>query len=166
MGYDAAIARLPLTAIIDLRGPAAKAAVLLGEALLPVPSGCNRCADGNAAAVLHVGPAHWLVLAPLSREAELMAALVPKDGDICVTLVSDAYSGFAISGPAAADVLAQATPLDFHASAFPPDGASFTELFSHKALLRRRGEGFECWVDSTYGDYMADFLSRCGGRMI
>lgn len=165
MIYEATISRLQPTAIIDLRGSPASVAALLEEARLPHPGGPNRFAEAGGAAVAWVGQEHWLVLAALEREDELMAALGRTPGAVGAILVSDAYAGFGIVGPEAPHILAQATPLDVHAGVFPDDGAGFTEFFGQKALLMRRGGGFECRVDASYGDYVADFLSRCGGHM-
>jgi sarcosine oxidase subunit gamma len=165
MVYEATISRLPPTAIIDLRGPSASVSALLEEMRFPRLAGPNRLAETGGAVVAWVGQEHWLVLAALEREDELMAALSRAPGAVGAILVSDAYAGFGITGPQASHVLAQAAPLDVHARVFPEDGASFTEFFGQKALVMRRGGGFECRVDASYGDYVADFLSRCGGQM-
>src|SRR4051794_26878086 len=163
MRYDAVITRLPRTAIVDLRGPAATVTALLAETALPVPHGPNRVAEAGGVVLAFVGRQHWLLLAALEREDELMAALNVED-DVGAVLVSDAYAGFGVAGPEAVHILAQASPLDVHPSVFPQDGVTFTEFFGQKALLMRRGARFECRIDSSYHDYVADFLSRCGGR--
>jgi heterotetrameric sarcosine oxidase gamma subunit len=164
MSYDAVITGLPPTAIVDLRGPAATVTALLAETALPLPHGPNRFAEAGGVAVAFVARQHWLLLASLEREDELVAAL-NVEGDVGAVLVSDAYAGFGVAGPGAGHILAQASPLDVHPSVFPQDGASFTEFFGQKALLMRRGGSFECRIDSSYRSYVADFLSRCGGCM-
>jgi sarcosine oxidase gamma subunit len=67
-------------------------------------------------------------------------------------------------GAEATDIVAQASPLDLGSETFPRNGASFTEFFGQKGLLFRRADGFECFVDSSYADFIADCLSRCHAR--
>lgn len=169
MLYDASIRRLPLRTVIDVRGDALSVTSLMRKLDLPVPDRPNRRsgADG-AASVAWLGPRHWLVIAGPDDDEDrifvVLAGAAPEGTQ--VTPVSDAFAGFAILGSEAPEVLAQASPLDLHNEAFPADGASFTEVFGQKGLVMRSAGGFELLVESSYGDYIADCLSRCGGSIV
>jgi heterotetrameric sarcosine oxidase gamma subunit len=163
MRYDAAIAKLPLHAIAELRGDVAAATAWLATIGCTAPSAANRWACGAAdRSVLWVGPRRWLVFAPGAGEAELEAAVDRAPPQLAAAIVSDMLSGFAIAGPASRDVLSQGTPLDL--DALPADGATMTEMFGVAALLRAGPPpGAEIWVERSLGRYLKECLDAAAG---
>jgi sarcosine oxidase subunit gamma len=165
MGYDALVDQLPLRCLVDVRGTPYAARALLGRACLAPPAAAMTWEENDQTSVAHVGPRRWLVMAPIEAEAALLASLhEPVDGASAVA-VSDAFTGFSIIGPQAGDVVAQGCPLDIHPVAFPANGATATVLFGQTTLLLRRADGFECFVDASIADYVADRFTRCRARL-
>ena len=164
MIYDVSIHILPSVAMLDLNGSVGDIAPRLLRLGLFEPAP-GRMATAGPVEVLRAGREHWLVRAPLDDEARLMAGLLetPPEADTLVVPVSDAYVFFGISGPHARQVLAIASPLDTDPAAFPVDGATFTEAFGQKALVMRRGKGFEMAFERSYAPMVSDYFSRING---
>lgn len=162
MGYDATITRLPLRALFDLKGREETLRRWCGDALPPLPVHPNRTTGAQGRHLVHTGPCHWLLMAPLDHEVGLTASLRPDEApdDLSVVPVSDTLTFFAVTGPEASDVMAVATPLDLHPTVFPPDGASWTEALGTRALIRRIGNGYEMAVERSYADWFRDALAR------
>ena len=163
MSYASAVERMPPLAILDLRGDPAAIRALLAREALAVPEVANSRAERDGVAVAWVGPRHWLAMAPSEREEPMAERLA--HADVATVVVSDAWMRFRVSGPERSEILAQACPLDTDPRAFPTNGATFTEIFGQKGLLTRRGDAFDCFVDSSFASYVADWFARCGARM-
>ena len=97
-----------------------------------------------------------------STPAQLIEITRPDTAplEISIVLVSDTLNFFHIEGPDAAQIVAIACPLDTHLSAFPSNGASYTEIFGIKGLLVRRSDGFDIAIESSFADMIADYLDR------
>ena len=162
MGYDVDITRLPLRALFDLKGKKDALRRWCGGALPPLPNCPNRITESQERRLVQTGPCCWLLLAPLEAEGALTEALRPVEApdDLSIVPVSDTLTFFAVTGAEAGDVMAVATPLDLHPSAFPPDGASWTEAFGVRALIWRIAEGYEIAVERSYGDWFEEVLRR------
>lgn len=160
MAYDVTITRLPLRALFEIRGSADPVATWCGDATLALPGIPNRLTEVGEHRLIHAGQDRWLLMAPLAEEEALNAALRPDEapGGLSVVLLSDTLIFFSVTGPEAGEVMVVATPLDLHPSAFPPDGASWTEVFGTRALIRRIADGYEIAVDRSYGDWFEDSL--------
>lgn len=165
MGYDAVVERCPSLCLIDLRGAAAPAAELLRGARLAPPAEPNRWLGHGETIVAWIGPRRWMIVAPMEREAELIDMVAKPVAGMSAVPVSDTLAVFSVSGPAAAEIVAQASPLDVHPRSFPEDGASLTAFFEQTALLLRRSGAFACLVDASYEDYFVDRFSRCHARL-
>jgi sarcosine oxidase, subunit gamma len=162
MSYDVTVARLPISALFDLKGPQAALTGWTKGALPDFPVTANTRSERAGVSLAHIGPDHWLLRADLAREAALTAGLRPEDAppEISIVMISDSLSFFRITGPDAARVLAIGCPLDLHASVFPANGACFTAFFGLKAFVTRHGDGFDCAVDQSYADMTGDYLTR------
>ena len=162
MTYDVTIRRKDISALFDLKGNADDIAGWAGAALPPLPGAPNTLTRSGNRSLLWIGPDHWLLRGALEDEAELNEALRVEAApdEISIVLVSDTLAFFDIAGPDAGNVMAVATPLDLHASAFPRDGATFTEAFGLKALVLRSSDGFELAVERSYADMTTDYLGR------
>ena len=162
MSYDATIARLPIFALFDLKGPQSALTGWAGSALPDFPTAANTRSGGPGDLLAHIGPDHWLLCAEPGREDMLEAALRPGDAppEISIVKISDAFCFFRITGPDAAQVLSIGGPLDLYIGSFPENGASFTEVFGIKAFVTRCGGGFDCAVDQSYADMIAACFDR------
>ena len=164
--YAIDITTIAPRAVIELRGDPAAALRCLAAAGLRAPSRANSiAAHPDGAEVLCLGPRRWLVMAPLLYETALAARLgEAAEGILAAVCVSDMWTGIALRGSGAPDVLAQGTPLDFEAERFPADAASFTDLFAVTALLRRAADGFEIWCDRSLARHITDSLHIAAGQ--
>lgn len=162
MPYDVVINRLPLRALFELKGSGLEIAAWCGDALPEFPDKPNTASSRNGRTLIWTGPDRWLLNASGNEEETLIRAVRPDaaPGDLSIVLISDTLTFFEISGPEADEVMAVATPMNIHPSAFPADGACFTEAFGTKALLRRVANGFEIAVDRSYGDWFEESLRR------
>lgn len=162
MPYDVTFTRLPTQALFDLKGPGAALRDWAADALPPMPERPNTKTEGMGAALMFIGPDHWLLRAGLDHEATLEAALRPAAAppDISIVRVSDTLAFFRLIGPEAAQVMAIACPMDLHESRFGPDAASFTEAFGLRALVTRCAGGVDLGVDQSYAPMLMDCLTR------
>ena len=113
-----------------------------------------------------IGPQHWILRGPLSKESEMFSLLridsAPEN--ISLALISDTLSFFEISGSDATQIMAVASPLDTHPSEFPVNSATYTEAFGLKALIARVHDGFELAVDRSFAAMVEDYLTRAVGN--
>ncbi len=162
MAYAAEISRVGAMALFDLKGAQEALADWAGEALPPFPSKANTSVAKGDMDLLSIGRDHWLLRAPLEREAELDSALKLGDAppEISIVRVSDTHTFFSITGPDAEQIISIASPLDVHISVFPENGATITEAFGLKALTMRQSDGFWLAVEQSFGDMIEDYLNR------
>jgi sarcosine oxidase subunit gamma len=103
-----------------------------------------------------------LLRADIACEDALTTGLRPADAppDISIVRVSDTLTFFRITGPDAAQVMSIGCPLDLHPDVFLGDAVSYTEFFGLKALVMRCDDGFDCAVEQSFSDMIADYLER------
>jgi sarcosine oxidase subunit gamma len=161
MPYDAQLERLPIYALFDLKGAAKNLAAWVAD-LPDFPKTPNTLTRSDRIELCYCGPEHWLLRADINREEELLTMLRPDNAptDINIVLVSDTLTFFRVTGPDASEILSIGCPLDVHESAFGNDAVSYTEFFGVKALVLRCEGGFECAIEQSFGDMVADYLSR------
>lgn len=164
MIYHCHIERAGLQALIDLKGEPGDVCARLQSLSLedPPPRQAASAADLR---VCRVAPWHWLLRAPLDQEDSLLERLIDPalPPDTLIVPVSDVYAWFTVHGPEARELLSVGCPLDLDASAFAANGATFTELFSLKALLWRDADGFELAVERSYAPLVTDWFERIQG---
>ncbi|MEX0366275.1 MAG: sarcosine oxidase subunit gamma [Ruegeria sp.] len=162
MAYDAAIDRLPISALFDLKGNREALAEWTKGTLPAFPEHPNSLSRTDGRTLCFIGPDHWVLRADIEDEAALEAALKPTQSppEISLVTVSDTLTFFRITGPDADQVMSIGCPLDLHISTFGPDAVSFTEFFGLKALVMRCEGGFDCGVEQSFGDMIADYLAR------
>ncbi|MEM7317509.1 MAG: sarcosine oxidase subunit gamma [Pseudomonadota bacterium] len=161
MPYDAAVIRLPVLALFDLQGtPEALSA--WATSLPGFPDQPNTLTRAGPDELCHVGPNRWLLRSAIDREDALQASLRPDEAppEISIVPVSDTLTFFRVTGPDALNVLSIGCPLDLHPDMFGPDAVSYTEFFGLRALVLRCTGGFDIAVEQSYGDMIADCLSR------
>lgn len=162
MPYDVSFTRLETQALFDLKGPRASVQGWTGDALPPFSDRPNTKSEAGGAALMFIGPDHWLLRADLAQEDRLETALRPAMAppEISVVRVSDTLAWFRITGPDAAQVMAVACPKDLHETRFGPDAASFTEAFGLRSLVTRCQGGFDLAVEQSFGPMVTDYLTR------
>jgi sarcosine oxidase, subunit gamma len=118
------------------------AAARLSDAFGTLPAALNSAATEGSRAGLKIGPDEWLLLAPGTEAAPLLAALEAALGQEPHSLVdvSHRQTGILVSGPGAALVLAGANPLDLDLVAFPVGMATRTILDKAEIVLWRQAE--------------------------
>ena len=162
MSYDVKINRQGPSALFDLKGERAAVAQWASAGLPAFPAEANRMTTAGDVSLYHIGRNHWLLRADIDREDNLLSALDPgaAPADVSIVQVSDTLTFFDVTGPDAYQIMAIACPLDLHPSVFDETSVTFTEAFGLKALVRRVDDGFEFAVERSFGDMVADYLTR------
>jgi sarcosine oxidase subunit gamma len=110
---------------------------------MPLPSGPQRPSRGADRVVFWTAPDAFLLRSPGRDASVLLAALQERlaGADAVVLDVSDARAIVSVSGPAAADVLAQGTGVDLDDDRFESGSAALTLFAGLAVLLDRPGHG-------------------------
>ena len=162
MAYQATIEKQGLSTIFDIKGDASAVAKRLSQLGLTLPASANMSIEKDGQHLCWIGETHWLLLAPVEKEAQLLDSLAPHDPtlDCRIVLVSDAYSFFSVRGDQADDILAIASPLDIRRINFPDNAASYTELFGIRGLVLRRQNGYSVAVERSYADMVSVYFNK------
>ena len=162
MAYQATIEKQGLSTIFDIKGDASAVAKRLLQLGLTLPASANMSIEKDGQHLCWIGETHWLLLAPVEKEAQLLDSLAPHDPapDCRIVLVSDAYSFFSVRGDQADDILAIASPLDIRRINFPDNAASYTELFGIRGLVLRRQNGYSVAVERSYADMVSVYFNK------
>ena len=119
-----------------------KLAALLGK----LPTKVGIAVQGDARALMRIGPAQFWIIGP---EADDLALIFP--GLCAVTPLSHSRTRIVIEGAPAREVLARCMPLDFHAGAFTPGAFAMTGLHHTPVLVHCLSESrFEIYVLRTF----------------
>ena len=167
MGYRAEVSAPGRPALICLRTDAEGVPALervLGVAL-PRPGGL---APGNGSVmVFGLGPDEWLIRTAPEEEDEWLARLqeAAAGSFSAVVLVSDAWRVFTVAGPDTLDVLAQATGVDLHLSAFPAGRAVRAAFARISAVIHRVDDRptFDVYVDAALARYAGRWIESAIG---
>ena len=129
---------------------AAKKALGLALPVEPLTS-----TDGEKATLCWLGPDEFLLLCAEDERETLQAALEAAlaGWHAAIVDVSDAYAGFAITGPKAAELLAKGCAIDLHPSAFGQGQVVRTLLAKADITLLRDAAGFRLYVLRSFADY-------------
>jgi len=162
MAYQATIEKQGLSTIFDIKGDASAVAKRLSQLGLTLPASANMSIEKDGQHLCWIGETHWLLLAPVEKEAQLLDSLAPHDPalDCRIVLVSDVYSFFSVRGDQADDILAIASPLDIRRINFPDNAASHTELFGIRGLVLRRQNGYSVAVERSYADMVSVYFNK------
>ncbi|MCA8909536.1 MAG: hypothetical protein KDA49_16335 [Rhodospirillaceae bacterium] len=119
-GAKLVLAHRPHRAKINLRGSGTAFAAGVASVLGGEPPGAGDIVSGGNWTICWLGPDEWLALGADSTRADVIRELrgALKDQHAAVVDVSDNYTTILVGGPAAADVLAGACPVDLHPRAF------------------------------------------------
>ena len=160
MGYNVKIERNLLHALFDLKGSLKDVNSYLKEHIASLPEEPNSYISHGNWKFLHIGRNHWILLAPIEEEQDLLELLKPENcpESISIVLISDTLKFFKITGINADDIMSIASPLNLNADAFKDNNATFSEVFGLKALIMRDGGGYQFGVDQSFGDMISDYL--------
>lgn len=164
-GAGVALRPLPFQALVNLRGDADDRA--FPEAVravtgVDVPLTPNRWTGAGDRALIWLGPDEWLLVAPDGEAAGLETDLQSRLADhawLSVVDVSSNYTGFALSGSRARDVLSKGCALDLDAQAFAAGSAAQTVLAQSRVLLTGvDDEAIEIRVRNSFARYLLEWL--------
>ncbi|MBL8697668.1 MAG: sarcosine oxidase subunit gamma [Alphaproteobacteria bacterium] len=150
----------PMARFILRADDAARAAAGRGLGL-ELPSDPCRAATRDGRSALWLGPDEWLLLAAEADGPAVAAAIADSAAGTRHALfdVGHRQIGLALSGPLAADVLAQGCPLDLDPSAFPVGMCTRTLLAKTEIVLwRRDAERFHVEVARSFARYAGELI--------
>ena len=160
MGYDVKIERNLLHALFDLKGSFKDLNSYLQEHISSLPEEPNSYVAHGTWKILYLGINHWILLAPIEEERDLLELLKPENcpESISIVLISDTLKFFRINGVNADDIMSIASPLNLNTDVFKNNDATFSEVFGLKALIMRDGDGYQFGIDQSFGDMISDYL--------
>ena len=160
MTYNVKIERKLLNALFDIKGPTEDVKSHLKKHIKSIPIKPNSFVSQGNLKILYVGPDHWILMAPIADEQQLISALRPYDcpASISIVLISDTLTFFNIEGSDAFNIMSIASPLNLNSDAFTSEAATFSEVFGLRALILRHGDGYQFAVDRSFGDMVSDYL--------
>lgn len=143
----------------------AECAAVLGAALPHEPLAVARGEWGTA---YGIGPSRWLLRVPAARESPIGSSLgavadrcATAGHAIALSMVSDAFAGFRITGDGAPELIAEGCPLDLQALCARGTPACARTVLARVTVLvvcDVDAAAFELWVESSYADYLARWL--------
>ena len=162
MGYQATIKKQAMWAIFDIKGNAGAVAKRISDIGLSLPSSANTAYAKKGQHLCWIGEDHWLLLAPVEIEDQLIKRLNPQNSslDCRIVHVSDAYTLFTVTGDHADDILAIASPLNTRQKNFPKNGVTFTEFFGIRGLVLRWPGGYLTAVEQSYADMITAYFDK------
>ena len=157
MGYRVEIGGPERPALVSLRVEAEGRPAVERALGVPLPRPAGPVSGSGTVTVFGLGPDEWLVRTGPDDEAGWLARLeeAAAGSFSAVVLVSDAWRVFTLTGPESLEVLAQATGVDVHPSAFPTGRAVRTAFARVTALIHRLDDGpsFDVYVDASLARY-------------
>ena len=162
MSYQATIEKQKLSAIFDIKGDAGAVSHRISHLGLNLPKDANTASTSNGQHLCWIGINHWILLAPIDQESQLLDSLTPNDPspDCRIVHVSDAYNIFTVVGKQADEILAIASPLDTRQTRFADGGATYTEFFGIRALVVRQSDGYIIAVERSYADMITAYFDK------
>ena len=169
MSYNARVTRLPPYALLDLRGDERSREVFSQTLDMRLPTQPNTMVThaGSSASVLWLGPDQWLVKAADGHEQTLFARLTTASSGLhaAVTIVSDHYAVFQLTGIDAAAILTQGCSLDIHPSRFTVGQCARCKFARTQVILLPLIEptAYELLVEATYAHYLTLWFEQAIG---
>ncbi|RAH98814.1 sarcosine oxidase subunit gamma [Acuticoccus sediminis] len=148
---------LPARARFSLRATEADAAAA-GEALaVPLGATIGEIAVAGDRRSLRLGPDEWVVVAPLEDAAPMAGAFAASGIAGSLVEISNREVSFAVSGPAAEDLLAHGCPRDL--SRMAPGRGARTVFDGLSVVLWHVEDGFEVDVWRSYAPFLEALLT-------
>ena len=167
MGYRVELAGPERPALISVRTGAEGLPAVERVLGVRAPRPAGLASGNGSVTVFGLGPDEWLVRTRAEEEEQWVARLEEATADSfsAVVLVSDAYRVFTVAGPDSLDVLAQATGVDVHPSAFPTGRAVRAAFAKISALIHRRDDrpSFDIYLDAAVVQYAGRWIASAIG---
>ncbi|MEO1197744.1 MAG: sarcosine oxidase subunit gamma family protein [Pseudomonadota bacterium] len=146
------------TARFTYRGSVETAGDTFGFTL---PSDINEAQTDSDRTAIRLGPDEWLLIAPDGSQAEIVAAFGKISAPHSLVDISHRNTSIVVEGRRALDVMATASPLDLHETAFPIGMATRTILGKAEVILWRQvADRFHIEVWRSFADYLFKLLSE------
>ena len=169
MGYRIRVSGPGSASLVNLRATAPGAAAFASALGLALPRPSGPAATDGSIVVFGLGPDEWLVRTPAGEEEPWLLRLeaAAAHAFASAVLVSDAYRVFSLRGPDTLDVLAQATGVDLHPSAFPTGRATRAAFARISAIFHRTGDrpSFDLYVDRALARYAERWIEAASGGL-
>ena len=167
MAYDVNIFQRPPYGLLNLRGTENVRRHFNGILGFELPQIPNTTAWGSDVTALWLGPDEWLIKTDDSKEPALSAALqeAVKGRHAAVTLISDSYVVFNVSGNGARAVLNQGTGIDLHPRSFAPGKCVRTSLGRMGVILHQVDgiPSYDIYSLRSYANYLSLWLDKAAG---
>jgi len=162
MPYDVNIEILKPYGLLDVRGKDDVRRIYNNILGITLPTTANTLNYNSSILVFCISPDHWLVRVPDGEEIILSNRLGQETDSLfkAVTVVSDNYVIFQISGHESQEVLMQGVSIDLHPYEFTPPCCARTSLAKTTALLYKKDEepSYEIYVYRSYYAYVKQWL--------
>jgi heterotetrameric sarcosine oxidase gamma subunit len=148
----------PLTSAAAAALPASPGAVERGTGI-DAGTGIDNGSSTGRAVLLHFAPGRFLAPAPTPDTEQRLLALQAA-GVGAMFDVEGKWQAFALTAPGAERALSSTIDL---AQALGARDCAALHLFDCPAVLSRRGEGFEVWVEASYAVAFREMLGELIG---
>ena len=167
MAYNVDIAQRPHYGLLNLRGAVNVCRIFNSVLGLELPQTPNTTATGADITAMWLGPDEWLARTDDGREPALSAALLDAVAGqhAAVTVVSDAYVIFTVSGRDARAVLNQGTGIDLHPRVFSPGTCVRTSLGKTGVILHQPDDkpAYDVYAWRSYAHYLSIWMDKAAG---
>ncbi len=167
MPYDVNIKQSSPSGLLNLRGNETICTLFNTVLGLELPQTPNTTAAIDDVIAMWLGPDEWLVKTGDGKEAALSAALLQavEGKHAAVTVISDAYMIFTISGKDARAVLNQGTGIDLHPRSFSPGACARTNLGKTGIILYQVDDtpAYDVYVWRSYAQYLGLWMNKATG---
>ena len=167
MAYDVNITQQPPCGLLNLRGAENICRRFNNVLGLELPQTPNTTTADNDITAMWLGPDEWLIKTDDGREPALSAALLEavKGQRAAVTVVSDAYMIFTVSGNDARAVLNQGAGIDLHPRSFGPGTCVRTSLGKTGVILHQSDDmpSYDVYAWRSYANYLSMWLDKAAG---
>ena len=164
MSYEATVVRQPLQALLNLRGDVAVQEQFASVLTMALPQRPNTVVSAGDVDVLWLGPNEWLVKASLVDELRLHQHLLAavQDQHAAVTVVSDHYVIFRLSGEQAPVILQQASSIDCHPRVFGVGQCVRCGFARTRALVQvvDAVPSYDVLAEATYEHYLEQWFAE------
>lgn len=167
MVYDAKIIEQPPRGLLNLRGAENISRRFNNVLGLELPQTPNTATANDDITAMWLGSDEWLIKTDDGKEPVLSAALldVVKGQHAAVTVVSDAYMIFTVSGNDARAVLNQGTGIDLHPRSFGPGTCVRTSLGKTGVILHQLDDkpSYDVYAWRSYTNYLSLWMDKAAG---
>jgi heterotetrameric sarcosine oxidase gamma subunit len=124
--------------------------------ILPIEAGGVLCDREGRLELLHFAPRRWLIPGPSAALYQILANLALA-GDGALVDVDGKWQSFRMEGDGAIRILESSVNVD---ATLCRRSCAAVALFDCPAVLARDGNGFTCWVMSSYAESLLRVIGR------